>query len=370
MTPVNLAGLNTGPFQATPKIYRPKFSTSRHVFHIESRRMMEYLVSPYDVDPDMSHLGDTRIIDQLSFDSVTGVFPDAFKPIVERNYLIGGALTSRSNNNLRSKKFMTISILRFPSDAAARTATADFVGEDERAAEPRHRIALEGVENAVVTSTDDVRARLFASQGPYVVLSQFTAPQADPKAIAAQFRKMLGLQFAKLRNLMPTPVDDILDLPSDPDRIMSVALPPTKGASGIWQHDSEIGTYSPAGQLHFERDAAVSTQAFTDAGVDLIAQNDGIVYRTRDLESAFRLQTALAKLGKNDEEIAGPPGIADAHCIKLDEREPIRDGTFLCALVYGRYLAIVSATSVLRESVEPSFYQRAAAQYSILAASG
>ncbi|WP_443678137.1 DUF7373 family lipoprotein [Nocardia australiensis] len=78
-------------------------------------------------------------------------------------------------------------------------------------------------------------------------------------------------------------------------------------------------------------------------GACSVAHNDGTIYRTRDLESAFRLQTALTTLGKDDDETAGPPGIVDTHCIKLDEPEPIRDSKFMCAMVYGRYVAVIGA---------------------------
>ncbi|MFI7671056.1 hypothetical protein [Nocardia sp. NPDC049526] len=182
---------------------------------------------------------------------------------------------------------------------------------------------------------------------------------------------MLQLQDARLAELNPTPVDDILDLPLDTDRIMSLALRTAKGSPGIFLREENIGIYSPAGQLHFERDAAVATIAFADAGVDLVGQNDGTVYRTRDLAAAFRLQTALTVLGRNDEEVADPAGVADARCIQLDEAEPIRNDKYLCAMVFGRYVAVIGANAAFSGNTpEAAFYQRAAAQYSILAKNG
>lgn len=370
MTPTNPAALNTGPYQSAPQVYRPKIDYDTEVFHIESRRMMAYLVSPYEIDPEMKLADAVHVIDDQSFNSVTGEFPDSYEPIAKRNHVIGGALTIRSNGDVRSRKLMTISIIRFPSDAAARTAAAEF-DQDSGSSQPgRHSIALDGIENAAAYSVTDAKGWVYATRGPFVVLSMVTVPQPDPNAIAAQFKKMLQLQFARLAELTPTPVDDILDLPSDTDRIMSLALRAAKGSPGVYLAPENIGMYAPAGQLHFERDAAVATKAFADAGVDLVGQNDGTIYRTRDLESAFRLQTALTVLGKNDEQVANPPGVVDARCIQLDEAEQLRNDKYLCAMVFDRYVAVIGANATFGDrGPDPAFYQRAAAQYSILAKS-
>ncbi|MEV5837874.1 hypothetical protein [Nocardia sp. NPDC052112] len=371
MTPANLAALNTGPYQSTPQVYRPKISYNTQVFHIESRRMMGYIVSPYQIDPDMKLLEAVRVIDQSSFRSITGEFPESYAPIAERNHLIGGALTTRSNGDLRNRKFMTISIMRFPNDAAARAAATEFDQDSANSLPGRHGIALDGVANAMASSVTDAKGWVYAWRGPFVVLSMVTVPKPDPNAIATQLKKMLQLQDARLAELNPTPVDDILDLPLDTDRIMSLALRAAKGSPGVFLREENIGIYSPTGQLHFERDAAVATKAFADAGVDLVGQNDGTVYRTRDLAAAFRLQTALTVLGKNDEEAADPPGVTDARCIQLDEAEPIRNDKYLCAMVYGRYVAVIGANATFSGNApDAAFYQRAAAQYSILAKNG
>ncbi|MFI7671055.1 hypothetical protein [Nocardia sp. NPDC049526] len=157
MTPANLAGLDTGPYQSAPQVYRPKISYNTQVFHIESRRMMSYLVSPYQIDPDMKLLEAVRVIDQSSFRSITGEFPESYAPIAERNHLIGGALTTRSNGDLRNRKFMTISIMRFPSDAAARAAATEFDQDSANSLPGRHRITLDGVANATASSVTDAK---------------------------------------------------------------------------------------------------------------------------------------------------------------------------------------------------------------------
>ncbi|MFI9510971.1 hypothetical protein [Nocardia sp. NPDC052566] len=367
MSAVDLTKLSTGPFQAAPYDFRPKIDSAGDIFAIESRRMMAYLASPYDVDHDMPFLEDTRVLDIGSFDDKFGALPGDFKPVAERNHFIGGVFTTRSNKNLRARKYMTIALLRFPSEAAARTAATEFA-QLSAAVPGAHDVPL-GVPNAMALSANDAKGNMYAWRGSYAVLSMATVPKPDPDALAGQFKKALSTQEAQLAQLTPTPVDDILDLPSVDDPMMRLVLPKSKVSYRGSFRDVLVGVYPPVGQLHFERDARVAPKAFADTGVDLVAQNDATVYRTRDVASAFRLQTALTTLGRDDEDYGAPPGLIDARCILLDTEEPVHNDSYLCAVVYGRYVAVVGAQRDFG-TVDPAFHQRVAAQYAILAKSG
>ncbi|QIS11092.1 DUF7373 family lipoprotein [Nocardia arthritidis] len=368
-TPADLSALDTGPFQAAPFDFRPRLQTKDDVFHIEARRMMGYLLSPHEVDPQLNQLDDARIVDETSFgEQPYAPLPEQYGAVATRHHLICGALVTRTNNKSRERKTMTIVLLRFPSADEARAAAMEFAATPLNDRTDRHDIALPDIAGASAWSNTDVKGFAFAAHGDYAVLSLAAVPRPDPNALAAQFETMFRAQFARLEQLTPTPVDDILDLPSATEPLMRLALPLSKKAGTSFSlFDATIGIYTPAGELHFERDATVAGRAFTDAGVDLVAHNDGIVYRTRDFDSAVKLQTALTAPGRNDDEIDPPHGITDAHCLALADPEPIRHDSYLCAVAVGRYVGVVGEEYAFGERMAPTFYQRVAAQYAILA---
>jgi hypothetical protein len=194
-------------------------------------------------------------------------------------------------------------------------------------------------------------------------------PQPNQAALASNIGKTVDQQIARLDQQKPIPIDDLLDLPIDPDSIMRRALPKAPDYSDPFIAKDDFGVFEPSGELHFERNPSEIKQAFDETGVDLVGRRGGIVYRTRDLPAAFRLQSALTKTGKNDEILESPPGLPDARCVKLDVFDDARDFDELCAVVYGRYVAVVVARTPMGARLDPVLYQRAAAQYSILAKS-
>ncbi|MFX0580528.1 DUF7373 family lipoprotein [Nocardia nepalensis] len=369
MTTVDPKSLNIGPYPSAPQDYTIDGFEKDDVFRIESRRMLSYLVLPYDVDSDVGHLVDTRLVEATTSifdDGLIGVLPGQYLPVVERNHLIAGVYTQRSNDSLRSIKNLAISILRFPSDAAARTAAMELDQTTDQFKPGRHPVSIDGYPDIRASSDNDKKGYVFLAHGPFVLLSMVTMPESDPKALGTQFKKMLDLQLPKLDSLVPTPVDDILDLPLNPDGIMRRTLPPTQ-ETREYARDKYVGVYEGIGQLHFERNGPDLKRTLQEAGTDLVAQNQSILYRTRDLAAAFRLQNALAKLGKDDETISSPTGLADARCLKLDESEPIFHSRYLCILVHERYVAVLGSGGQGIGQFDPALYQATAAQYSILA---
>ncbi|WP_433727663.1 DUF7373 family lipoprotein [Nocardia sp. CA-129566] len=369
MTAVDPKGLTIGPYPSAPRDYTVDGFEKDDVFRIESRRMLGYLVLPYDVDSDIGHLVDTRLVEATSSifdDGLVGVLPGQYLPVVERNNFIAGVYTQRSNDSLRSIKNLAIALLRFPSDAAARTAAAEFDRATDEFKPGRHPVAIDGYPDIRASSDNDKKGYVFLARGPFVLLSMITMPESDSKALGTQFKKMLDLQIPKLDSLVPTPVDDILDLPLNPDGIMRRTLPPTK-ETREYSRDNYVGIYDGIGQLHFERDGPDLKRTLQEAGTDLVAQHQSIIYRTRDLAASFRLQNALAHLGTDDEAIDSPPGLPDARCLKLDESEPIFNSKYLCILVYDRYVAVLGSQGQGLGIFDPVLYQATAAQYSILA---
>ncbi|MET8775655.1 hypothetical protein ABZV58_11585 [Nocardia sp. NPDC004654] len=368
LAPVDVGSLNTGSYAKEPTAYEPRVSGPGDVKAIEARRMLNYLVLPTDIDSALTVIGDVELFSYPEDPFVTKILPEKYQPVTIDNKLIAGAYVSRINPDLRQRKKLIVSILRFPTEQDSRKAADDF-DRITNADSVRHPIAVEGHPDARATSADDVTAVSFLAKGPFVILTNVGVPQPDQAALAGVFKKTIDKQIELLGQLRLTPLDDILDAPLDPEGIMRRALPKATDGTDPFFVEYDFGALEPAGELHYERNVVEMQAAFRENGVDLVGRRGGITYRARDLPAAIRLQSALVRLGRNDEELAPPPGLPDARCVKLDTTDTIRDYDLFCAVVYGRYVAIVVSKARLSGAIDPALYQRAAAQYAILAKS-
>ncbi|WP_327112730.1 hypothetical protein OHB12_29540 [Nocardia sp. NBC_01730] len=369
MSPVDLTILKTGALATEPTAYNPRITSANDVRFIEARRMLNYLVQPFDVDSDLTDVGYVKLIATPLSMVNPGAFPEKYQVVGEKYNVLAGAYVSRTNGNLRSTKKLIISILRFPTETDSRNAADEFdrITNEEPG---RHPVPIDGYPDARSTSGNDLAAIVFLQHGPYVITANAGVPEPNKDALASVLKKTIDRQIAELDKQQPVPLDDLLDLPLDPDGIMRRAAPSAKDYSDPFFGRDDFGPYQPSGILHFERNPIEVRTAFEEGGVDLIGRQSGTVYRTRDLPSAFRLQAALAKPEKNDEVVDPPPGLADTRCLKLDFRDINRLNKGLCVIVYDRYVAVVVSQFPDISRVDRQLLERTAAQYSILAKSG
>lgn len=362
MAPVATTELDYGLFPTEPSKFEMEISTSADIYSLESRRMLGYLVSPYRVDPEFRYLENTELI-AAGTSPTPNLLPTEFEPIAEKNFFVSGVVTARANNNPRTEKRLTVAILRFGNDDYARAAATEYSAAMDVLTPGRQRIDIAGYSGAhaaLAPSRD--RAQLFAATGPFVVVAAISAPASEAALMGERLKKLLDLQFDALEGLTPTPPDDMLDLPTDPDGIMSMTLPSEFQGSAAFSE--LLGAYSPSAYLHMEPDAE-AVHDYEAFGVDLVARNNATVYRTAGLSQAFALQTALTRPGRYDEQIDGPPGLDDARCVQRDYYTALFQ-TFFCAVVYDRYVALVDDTG-LGNLPSPELHQGIAAQYAILA---
>ncbi|MBF6327473.1 DUF7373 family lipoprotein [Nocardia transvalensis] len=364
MTPVDINKLKTGSFTTQPTTFKPRLVGTTEFRRIESRRMLGYLIHSFDVDPDITDWGPVKLItssaDLVSPDGI----PSQYQPVGDKYQVLAGVYASRTNGDLRGRKKLIVSILRFPTEADSHGAAEEF--DRITNSEPgRHPIDIEGYPDARTRSSNDALSISTIARGPYMVLINVGIPKPDKSALANVVKKTIDLQFAKLDKLQPTPLDDILDLPTDPDGIMRRAAPVSKDALESTDQ-TDVGPLDPDAELHYQRNPIEVKKAFEEGGVDLVGRRGGIVYRTRDLAAAFRLQSALSLAGKDDDILEPPPGLPDAKCLKYDSRDPNRSYNAQCVIVYGRYVAVVSDTIPAGKLIQTSLYERAAAQYAIL----
>ncbi|WP_433491712.1 DUF7373 family lipoprotein [Nocardia grenadensis] len=362
MAPVTITELDHGLFPTEPTKFEMEINTSADIYSLESRRMLGSLISPYQVDPDFRYLQDTELI-AAGTSPTPNLLPTEFEPIAEKNFFVSGVVTARANNNPRTEKRLAVAVLRFGNDDYARTAATEYNTAMDVLAPGRQRIDIAGYGEAhAALAPGRDRAQLFAATGPFVVVAAMSAPPGEVALAGERLRKLLDLQFGALQSLVPTPPDDMLDLPTDPDGIMSMTLPGDFQGSAAFS--DLLGAYSPSAYLHMEPDAE-AIHDYEAYGVDLVARNNATVYRAAGPSQAFALQTALTRPGRYDERIDEPPGLGDARCVQRDYHTALFQ-TFFCVVVYDRYVALVDDTG-LGKLPSPELHQGLAAQYAILA---
>ncbi|MFE1593165.1 hypothetical protein [Nocardia sp. NPDC058705] len=368
MFPVDLAKLKLGSYSPEPTPFGLRdFADASDVRRLEAQRMLNYMIPTTDVDPDIGELTGVKTFTSPSDPFTAEALPEQYRAALTDNKLLAGTYVVRTNGSPRRLEKLLMMVLRFPTDQAAR-ASGDQMFEVSRR-DAAHTFTVDGHPNARASSKDWSAGIAYVTKGPYLVVANYGLPQPDETTVKSHVKKALDLQLAKMSELSPTPFEDVLDVPFDPDGIMRRALPAASDYTDPFGNDLDFYAYGPSGQLQYERNSALMKQAFADTGVDLIGRRAGIVYRAKDLESAFRLQTALTTLAKNDEVVAAPPGLPDARCLRLYEPDPLRKYDLMCAVVRGRYVGVVVAKSKLGATVNPGLHERAAAQYTVLAKS-
>lgn len=123
MTPVDPSALDVGLFATEPAAFAMEIDTTADVYSLEARRMLEFLTSPHEVDPDLRYLNETQLI---VHGTSASLLPEEFTPISEQNYLVAGVITSRENLSPRNPKAGLVALLRFGNEDYARAAAAGY----------------------------------------------------------------------------------------------------------------------------------------------------------------------------------------------------------------------------------------------------
>ncbi|MGW6724464.1 DUF7373 family lipoprotein [Nocardia sp. NPDC055029] len=366
-TEVDAALLRTGPFQTEPVSYelKPDIRGPERIRLIEGRRLLNFLIHPMDIDSDLIVPSKTHIFgDQDSVPNVGGLNDEQTKIFKDSPEFVTGVAAGQSNGSVRSPKTIEIAILRFISESKS-SEVASELDRIAMASTPRHRIDIPGHPTARSSSIDNKSIDSWRPHGTYLVMVSVKNAAQGIDQLTASAKKALEMQTRSIDKQSPVPLDDVLDQPLDPENIVRRTMDHDPRDSSSSEED--YGIFQSSGMLHFERNPVEARRKFEETGVDLIGRRASTVYRTKDLASAFLLQTFLARQGKDDVTLAPPPGIADAQCLRLDPRDPSRNYDLMCAVVFDRYVAVVTESSTnTTAQVDHSLQERTAAQYAIL----
>lgn len=364
--PVDITKLRPGPFSSEPTPFQldTGYGAPERVRLIEARRLLNYLIQPTQVDQDAQKHEQTAVFaSHLGLPVSEGIL-DAHKAVIKDNVrFIAGVAAIRSNGSARSPKEVSVAVLQFESDSESSWAAKEL-NNISMTAGARKSLDIPGHPDAQSSGLDGaVQIDTWQPHGPYVVLVSTKQPPGDLTGAISRVKSSLEEQNRALDTQRPIPLDDVLDQPLDPDNI--VRRTTDRETRDAIPSTDDFGTFQPAGILHYQKSPIDARKEFEKAGVDLVGRRASTVYRTRDAAAAFSLQAFLTRRGKDDTTLAPPFGIADAQCVRFDTFDD-RENNAICAVVHGRYVAVVSAKSMGYAQIDIGLQERTAAQFIIL----
>lgn len=359
---IDLALLDPGNYPTKPRPPLGQAGDINHGAMLEGVRMGVNVLGPWQVDPTLTAYGQGghRPSDFAMPFSV------AAANTANDDKLVAIFTSARSSTAGNSE--LVNSVLRFPSPEDAAKAAADItaasidsevfgtVVHHDPIPIPRHP------ESSGLVHFWDTQGKwaveAFTAHGPYV-LAQYAASTDNADTAAGLIATALDQQAPLIDQFKPTPIDQLKDLPIDPDGVLAHTLAPD---------DSDGIVYPPQAQLHLDSDPVGSQKLFNDAHLQQVAKGRVNVYATPDAASAQKIVNGFADyVAKNGmasmkfgpaAEIKGLPG---SKCL-THKGTTGNDSMFYCLVVADRYAIEVSAAQ------ERDAHQQVSAQYLMLTA--
>lgn len=359
---VDIALLDTGNYPTAARAPLGAAGTIDRGINVEGRRLAGSVLGPWQADPELTEAEQFNTMVLRGHDAIDAKIG---KPIgdgiIDHHYITG--FVSARHNKTGHYKGLANYVLRFPTandataaahDMAAKSAVINF-GVDPIATRP---VPIPRYPSSAAVTfrwpipTPDTRGDVpfavlaITAHGPYVLCQ--TADAENPDIAAQIIATALDLQQTLIDKFAPTPVDQLNQLPIDPDGLLAHTLPPSAGNETV-----RDGVYDAQGGLHLEPGDPVHLQAlFRSVGLQQAVELDEIrVYQTPDPDSANRI---VADYAKNDDPAIGAiPGMPKAKCFKETLGK-------WCVAPAQRYAFLVQATQ------ETELHQKMAAQYRML----
>lgn len=342
------AGIDVGQYPTTT--VQPPPLSEDSAWLLEGGRMSEALIQVNEVDGRLKFGGaGLRSYPVLRGGQMTGRVPDATAAAFAKQKFKVGMTTTRGDDFDRPTVALRIGMYRFESNDEAQKAF-DSVKASQKSMRAIAITSTPGVSAAeFVPGTVDS----YAIEGPFVINVSGTGPTTEQGA--AFVTKAYELEMQKVRAFSPTASASILTIPTDNGGILARTL----RVPGTGLTATLTNTYFGLPQaLHRIRNID-RAGIFQSAGVDLVAQGDAVVYRTRDTAAAKKMNADLLNPPDKDPAVrvvAAPAGLPDTACT-----ERVGAGIFTCSTSAGRWAASAGGDTLLEAQ------QKIAAQYAILA---
>ncbi|WP_280504898.1 DUF7373 family lipoprotein, partial [Nocardia farcinica] len=341
-TPAPVLTLDPGNYPTTPRdmeAERTPATGSRQ----ESIRLAEHVVLMMDLNPRLV-FGSRNITTRhltAQHPTVSGLFEsvadyNARIPGLVAGWRTAGSRREQTNLGLDA----TLTVLRFTTPEQAENAKNVLAELNNEKFPPKEPLTLSGhpSSRAYRTAYDSVQA--WTTHGEYLLqtyVSDGLALPPDPAPLLEFTRSVVDEQIRRLDSYDPTPPDRLDEVPADIDGLLGRTLPyPEPG-----NYNDPTAVYPARVFLHVDSRPDLTARAFEDAGVDLVARADSLIYRAADTAAAERLVGALVEqhtdMSPTDAPEGSPPG---TRCVQEpagtpESPRPIR--TTQCYLTHDRY---------------------------------
>ncbi|WP_147404103.1 DUF7373 family lipoprotein [Nocardia panacis] len=349
---IDVRTLDVGAYQTTPmsKLLISQKSLSGGT-QLAIMRLADHVVLSTDIDPSLKFGAG---IDPMAPGQPPDMMPPEDWAVAGRNDVLFGVGSRGTEDDPEHNVggMVTVYVAQFPDADAARRTVTEFTARPEPVALPNYPSATAHwrPEPAMLESS--------IAQGRYLIGITLSVPGAEPARIIDLVQRAYARQIPLLDSLPPLSRADLQRLPNDPDDILRRTL---NLGDQVKPDANRQATYGIPGFLHFlYGDRQHWQQIVTATGTDRFSYSYGtMMFRTRDDDGAARLQPEPlfpAYLRPADP----PPILPDARCGEraFDRPDAKR---FRCTVRYHRYVAVVESNQI------QDIYQRAAAQYAVLA---
>lgn len=376
---VDPAGLPVGAY-SVESLEAPAGDES-HGRIVESARMAEAMVDPFEIDPGLKYPANTYGLMLLPTPAKARMLlAEPVRGVLEREGMVTGCASNGTDRDFGSKRpeagaaqVLTIIALRFPDAAAATRAARDIDAVDGAVSTENTALSISEYPQAHAHWRPGVPTMAATlADGVFVLTLLIGHTTADSAAMTTLARKTFDAQLPRLREFVPTPADQVAALSLDREGMIRRMVPP---APGRWLYPAVVSNTDArnagwdarivtVGVVYGPRAARLwGNRSPVFDGVEFIAMNVlNTLYRYPNAtlaRTAFSNASRKDAAGSGARVVAAPNGIPDIHC--AEDRERTGDTPkFTCRVVYGRYYAIVVSRT------ESTVLAKAAAQYGLL----
>lgn len=332
-------------------------------------RLADQVVTGPEIDARFKY--GTGAIPIADAEKATKTLADVNKPVLESNgmmfgYAVGHSDMAGDKSGKRpdGASFTTLTVLQFPSEAAATKAATEIEEVDfNQAADANQRVQLSKYPDAHThwrPGIPTIGTTMARSNYVINIYAGVKDPEVDQLTELAE--KVYDAQVPLLDALKPVSREDMLRLKADTDGMLRRTLNPDGFGSPDIGSQAAFGV---RGFLHQVGDQDHWSRVMREAGMDRYSlsksmSNSSMVYRTRDTEAAGKLVTVI--LAKSYPGAAdAPAGIPNSVCGETTTKNEYSTKRFRCAVTYRQYVATVEGDQLADAQ------QRAAAQYALLA---
>ncbi|MGW0635249.1 DUF7373 family lipoprotein [Nocardia salmonicida] len=347
------------------------------MYEVAAMRIADYVINSGDVDAQMIYGKRATTVSAGVMPSALGDEP-AMSAVAKKHKMLygfessgaakdsrvetyGGWPTKKADNRLTA----TTMVLQFPDAERAAAAAKEFYDTDFGMQEGRNQpVAIAGHPAALSHwRPDSPFLRTVLPHGPYVIAFLLSVATPDQQALTALAATAYTEQIEALAETTPLTDEQVMDLPWDPDHLLTRTLNPDQLAN-----PEGSGYYLVTGKrgiLHYSGDQLPTDRHYIDEQLTKMSAKQvalswgSIAIRTPDAQTARRAVTEKMFPWRVEGEAANPPNLPDSACV--DNKRPGASKRFSCILAYNEYVGIVSGNQLL------DAHQRAAAQYALFA---